>query len=113
MNPSEQVSSAIDNGRAYARGVDWNCRLLRGIEEARARNKKSFKTNPIIPSLPNPAARCAFARSGAQRAPDQKSAECRIFSRSVSVRPRRREVSVAAFEIDRSKRSQHSPKPLS
>src|SRR5689334_6988854 len=42
-----------------------------------AHNEKTFKTNPIAPSSPNGAARCAFARSGAQRAPGQKSVAAR------------------------------------
>ena len=78
---------ASGSRRAGARRIGRNPRARRGIGAASARENKSFKTKPILPSLPNGAARCALARSGAQRARDQKSAECRIFSCSVSMRP--------------------------
>ena len=86
MTPLGRARSVVGTERSATRGLERNYRLLRGIEEARARKQKSFKTNPIVPSFPNGAARCAFARSGAQRAPDAKSEECRIFSRGEPVR---------------------------
>jgi paraquat-inducible protein A len=48
--------------------TDGNPSMALRIGEALSRNSESFKTKPIIPSLPNTAARCAFVRSGAQRA---------------------------------------------
>src|SRR5690242_4112521 len=67
--------------RAGPRAGGCNCRVPHGMGARGARNKKSFKTKPIVPSLPNGAARCAFARSGAQRARTKKSEERRFFSR--------------------------------
>src|SRR5689334_1734670 len=57
---------------AGARRVDCNFVVLRRIGAADSRDTKTFKTNPIVPSLPVAAARCAFASPGAQRAPNQK-----------------------------------------
>src|SRR3954463_1096556 len=64
-----------------ARGC--NPRVRHEINAARQRERHSFKTIPIVPSLPNEAARCAFASSGAQRARDRKFAECRFLSGSL------------------------------
>ena len=46
---------------------------------SKARHIKSCKTNPFAPSLPNGAARCAFARYGAQRGHHVKSDDLKKF----------------------------------
>ena len=81
MTTATPAAVSSERVRARARASDRNLSACGGICAASVRNEKPFKTKPIVPSLPNGAARCAFERSGAQRARDQKSAECRIFSR--------------------------------
>jgi polygalacturonase len=68
-----------DHRRARARMIAPNPRPPRGIGASRSRIGKSFKTNPIVPSLPNGAARCASERCGAQRSQNQKSEVSRNF----------------------------------
>jgi hypothetical protein len=68
-----------DKRHAGARGADRNPCSPRVIEAASTRNRRSFKTNPIVPSLPNGAARCAFGSSGAQRQRDPKSGQSSFF----------------------------------
>ena len=65
--------------RAGEGALDCNSRSCERIRAASARNKKSFKTNPIVPRLPNGAARCAFARPGAQRAPTENPQNAEFF----------------------------------
>jgi hypothetical protein len=86
MTPLNPASFAYASRRASMRALDRNPRAALRIETAIRRNHDSLKTNPIDPSLPNGAARCAFVRSGAQRQQNQKSSDFRIFSRP-SVRP--------------------------
>jgi hypothetical protein len=53
------------------------------LGEGEARDNETCKTNPIVPSLPNGAARCAFARCGAQRAQEEKFEQGKIFCLSI------------------------------
>jgi hypothetical protein len=58
-------SNALNGARV--RAAARNQRGCERLGAGEARHIKSVKTNPIVPSLPGWAARCAFARCGAQR----------------------------------------------
>src|SRR5690348_1855001 len=80
MSPLDQRWFTRADRRAALRATDCNPHAPQWIRAVFARYIKSFKTNPIVSSFPKGPARCAFARSGAQRAPKQKSGECKILS---------------------------------
>jgi hypothetical protein len=64
--------------RLCVRAACGNQRRREEMRDASSRAGKSFKTKPVVLSLPDGAARCASARRGAQRALRGKSAEGEI-----------------------------------
>jgi RNA polymerase sigma-70 factor (ECF subfamily) len=77
MSRGNAEGALSESRRARKLATERNQSVRGGIATPSARINEFVKTNPIVPRLPDAAARCAFARRGAQRSPPRKPAKFR------------------------------------